>query len=157
MRNKKVSQLPYVPFSGITPEDDVLIVSYETGVGITSRTTKQDVVDFVFNDTTQRLTSGVTTNQITSFSGNSTIEFSTNEITLNQSLIPKVDNQTDIGTPIKRFRNVNTVSGSTTFWSASVEVQTPLLNLGNDSQGNSRIITANNSVIQSDTLFGGGY
>ena len=52
---------------------------------------------------------------------------------------------------------VNTVSGSTTFWTASVEVQTPLLNLGNDSQGNSRIITANNSVIQSDTLFGGGY
>jgi hypothetical protein len=157
MRNKKVSQLPYVPFSGITPEDDILIVSYETGIGITSRTTKQDVVDFVFNDTVQRLYSGITTNQINSYSGNSTIELSTDEILINQSLIPKVDNQIDIGTPIKRFRNINTVSGSTTYWTSTVEVETGQLNLGNDSQGNTRIITANNSVIQSDTLFGGGY
>jgi hypothetical protein len=157
MRNKKVSQLPYVPFSGITPEDDILIVSYETGIGITSRTTKQDVVDFVFNDTVQRLYSGITTNQINSYSGNSTIELSTDEILINQSLIPKVDNQIDIGTPIRRFRNINTVSGSTTYWTSTIEVETGQLNLGNDSQGNTRIITANNSVIQSDTLFGGGY
>jgi hypothetical protein len=157
MRSKKISQLPYVPFSGMTPEDDILIVSYETGIGISSRTTKQDVSDFVFNDTVQRLYSGITTNQINSYSGNSTIELSTDEILINQSLIPKVDNQFDIGTPIKRFRNINTVSGSTTYWTSTVEVETGQLNLGNDSQGNTRIITANNSVIQSDTLFGGGY
>lgn len=129
MRNKKVSQLPYVPFSGITPEDDILIVSYETGTGITSRTTKQDVVDFVFNDTVQRLYSGITTNQIDSYSGNSTIELSTDETLINQSLIPKVDNQIDVGTSIKRFRNINTVSGSTTYWTSTVEVQTGQLNL----------------------------
>lgn len=63
----------------------------------------------------------------------------------------------DIGTETKRFRSVNTISGSTTYWSVSEELQTPLINLGDDSQGNSRLITADNSVIQSDTLFGGEY
>lgn len=63
----------------------------------------------------------------------------------------------DIGTETKRFRSVNTISGSTTYWSVSEELQTPKINLGDDSQGTSRIITADNSVIQSDTLFGGDY
>jgi hypothetical protein len=157
MRNKKVSQLPYVPFSGLTSEDDMLVVNYQTGTGTTSRTTKQDVVEFIFDETTLRLYSGVTTNQIISFSGDSTIELSKDEISINQSLNPEVDNQVDIGSSIKRFRNINTVSGSTTYWVSTNEIKTPQLNLGKDTQGNQRIITANNSVIQSDTLFGGGY
>ena len=32
-----------------------------------------------------------------------------------------------------------------------------ILDLGFDSSGNTRIITANNSVVQDDILFGGGY
>ena len=50
------------------------------------------------------------------------------------------------------------IPGATNFDTiATNEIKTPQLNLGKDTQGNQRIITANNSVIQSDTLFGGGY
>jgi hypothetical protein len=76
---------------------------------------------------------------------------------VNNKIEPLNDNSVDIGSSSKRFRNINTVSGASTFWTASTEVYTQNLNLGNDLLGNSRIITANNSVIQDDTLFGGTY
>jgi len=58
-------------------------------------------------------------------------------------------------TPIKRFRDINTVSGTTTVWTSTIKVYTPELDLGLDSLGNQRTITANNSVIQNDILNGG--
>ena len=76
---------------------------------------------------------------------------------VNNKIEPSDDNVSDIGTEFKRFRNINTVSGVSTFWTASTEVYTQSLNLGNDSLGNSRIIDANNSIIQNDTLLGGAY
>ena len=57
----------------------------------------------------------------------------------------------------KRFRDVNTVSGSSTVWTSSIKVNTPTLDLGNDTQGNLRQITADNSIIKDDTLLGGTY
>ena len=70
---------------------------------------------------------------------------------------PLNDNSSDLGTSLKRFRDINTVSGTTSYWTATVKVITPELDLGNDSLGNPRTITANNSIIQNDTLQGGTY
>lgn len=78
-------------------------------------------------------------------------------ITLHNSVIPQNDNTIDLGTPIKRFRDINTVSGTTSYWTATVKVITPELDLGNDSLGNPRSITANNSIIQNDILNGGTF
>jgi hypothetical protein len=81
----------------------------------------------------------------------------TTGITLHNDIVPSIDNTVNFGTPIKRFRDINTVSGTTSYWSATVKVITPELNLGNDSLGNLRIINADNSIIQNDTLQGGTY
>jgi hypothetical protein len=78
-------------------------------------------------------------------------------ITIHNDVIPKNDNSIDLGTPVRRFRDINTVSGTTTYWAATVKVITPELDLGNDSLGNPRSITANNSVIQNDVLNGGTF
>jgi hypothetical protein len=63
----------------------------------------------------------------------------------------------DVGSTSKRFRDINTVSGTSTVWTSSIKVNTPTLDLGNDYQGNLRQITADNSIIQNDTLLGGTY
>jgi hypothetical protein len=76
-------------------------------------------------------------------------------ITLHGDIIPVTDNTINLGTPIRRFRDINTVSGTTTVWTATTSIYTPELDLGLDSLGNQRKITANNSVIQNDTLNGG--
>lgn len=78
-------------------------------------------------------------------------------ITLSADITPITDNIINLGTPIKRFRDINTVSGTSTVWSATTRVYTPELDLGLDSLGNSRIINANNSIIQNDILLGGNY
>jgi len=70
-------------------------------------------------------------------------------------ITPVTDNTINLGTPIKRFRDINTVSGTTTVWTSTIKVYTPELDLGLDSLGNQRTITANNSVIQNDILNGG--
>jgi hypothetical protein len=76
-------------------------------------------------------------------------------ITLHGDIVPVTDNTINLGTVLKRFRNINTVSGTTTVWTATTSIYTPELDLGLDSLGNQRKITANNSVIQNDTLNGG--
>ena len=76
-------------------------------------------------------------------------------VTIHNDFTPSLDNNINLGTPIKRFRDINTVSGTTTVWTSTIKVYTPELDLGLDSLGNSRIITANNSVIQNDILNGG--
>jgi hypothetical protein len=81
----------------------------------------------------------------------------TTGITLHNDITPSIDNTINFGTQLKRFRDINTVSGTTTVWTATTSVYTPNLDLGLDGLGNSRIITANNSVIQNDTLNGGAF
>lgn len=99
----------------------------------------------------------VVTNLVVSCSGDSKIQLSSGETIFNTSITPVTDSTIDIGTPIKRFRNINTVSGTSTVWEATIRVKTPTLDLGEDSDGNNREINADNSIIQDDTLLGGSY
>ncbi len=82
-----------------------------------------------------------------------------NIITINTdgTIIPTTDNFVDLGSPIRRFRDINTVSGTSTIWTSTNQVITPNLNLGLDGLGEQRTINANNSIIQDDTLLGGSY
>ena len=73
------------------------------------------------------------------------------------SILPTQDITVNIGTPTNRFREVNTYSGTTTIWSATTIVYSPTLDLGLDSLGNSRILTANSSILNNDVLLGGSY
>lgn len=70
---------------------------------------------------------------------------------------PTSDNLISLGTPIRRFRDINTVSGTSTVWTATGVVYTPVVDLGLDLSGNTRQITAENSIIQDDILNGGSY
>lgn len=99
----------------------------------------------------------VTTNEIFSCSGDTSIGLSNGDIILSGNIIPKLTNTYALGTPTNRFRDVNTISGTSTVWTATSQVTTPNLNLGLDSLGNIRIITANNSIVQQDILNGGSY
>jgi len=74
------------------------------------------------------------------------------QITLHDNINPVIDNTIDLGTILKRFRDINTVNGHSTFWTSTTSVTTAALVLGIDSSGYSRTITANNSIIQDDTL-----
>jgi len=78
-------------------------------------------------------------------------------ITIHDDLLPLNDGGSDLGTPVKRFRDVNTISGTSTVWTSTNKIITPELNLGLDSSGNTRTITANNLIIQDDILNGGDY
>ena len=101
--------------------------------------------------------SGISTNLLISCSGNTSIELSTDDIRVKGNIIPKITDTYDAGTPLKRFRNINTVNGQSTVWTSTIQVNTPNLNLGLDTDGNNRIITAANSIIQQDILNGGNY
>ncbi len=72
-------------------------------------------------------------------------------------IVPTTDNLINFGSPIRRFRNINTVSGTSTVWESTGIIYTPILNLGQDLSGNTREITAENSIIQDDILNGGSY
>lgn len=78
-------------------------------------------------------------------------------INVASSIVPTQDNIVNIGTPLSRFRNINVYSGVTSIWSATTIVHSPILDLGFDSLGNHRILTADSSVLDSDILLGGGY
>ena len=100
---------------------------------------------------------GFSTNLIVSCSGDTSIELSTDDIIFSGNVIPAITDTYVVGTPTRRFRDINTISGTSTVWTSTVQVVTPNLNLGLDSLNNSRIITANNSIIQNDILTGGNY
>lgn len=97
---------------------------------------------------------GVITNHLYSCSGDSEIHLTSGATVFTQSIEPEVDNSISVGTQFKRFRDLNTFSGSSTYWS-STTISTTSIDLGLDSLGNSRILTADSSVMQNDTLNGG--
>ena len=70
---------------------------------------------------------------------------------------PVSDDTKTLGTPSRRWRQINTVSGSSTVWTSTSRVITPRLELGLDSNSEDRTITADNSIIQDDFLNGGTY
>lgn len=78
-------------------------------------------------------------------------------VTLHNDIVPVTNETIDLGTSIKRFREINTSSGISSYWVSTVKVTTPEVDLGIDINGNSRKITANNSIIQQDILNGGIY
>jgi hypothetical protein len=99
----------------------------------------------------------VYTNELISCDGDATIGLGTGNTIFNTSIIPSVDGTIDVGYPSQRFRNINTISGTSTVWTSTTSVTTAALELGIDTNGNVRTITANNSVIQDDILLGGQY
>jgi len=100
---------------------------------------------------------GISTNILSSCSGNTSIELSTDDIVNKGNILPKTTDIYNIGTPLKRFRDVNTISGTSTVWTSTNKISTPNLDLGLDISGESRIITANNLIVQDDILNGGDY
>lgn len=97
------------------------------------------------------------TNEVISCNGDATIILGSGSTIFSTNIIPATDNTIDIGYPTQRFRNINSVSGTSTYWTSTTSVTTAALALGLDSSGNTRTITANNSVIQNDILLGGIY
>lgn len=97
------------------------------------------------------------TNAIVSCSGDTEILLTSGATIFNTDLVPITPNTISVGRPNRRFRELNAVSGTTSVWTVTTRVNTPEINLGLDSSGNTRIITANNSIIQDDILFGGGF
>lgn len=97
------------------------------------------------------------TNKVESCSGNTEILLTSGATVFNTDLVPVNPDTVSVGQPTRRFRELNAVSGTVSVWSATTRVHTPELHLGLDSSGNTRTITANNSVIQNDCLFGGTY
>lgn len=92
--------------------------------------------------------------QINSLSGDS--------IEINADLIPSQDNQFIIGTNIRRFREINTVSGYSSFWSGQTMTIDTLsgdtINLGFDSIAmEERILNKHTSILNNDNLLGGIY
>lgn len=99
----------------------------------------------------------VFTNELVSCDGDATISLGSGSTTFNTDIIPTTDATIDLGYPLQRFRDINTVSGTSSFWTSSISVSTPSLQLGLDSSGNTRTITADNSIIQNDILDGNTY
>ena len=99
----------------------------------------------------------VYTNKVESCSGNTEILLTQDATVFNTNLVPVTDGTIAVGVAGRRFRELNSVNGTTTIWVATTRVETPELQLGLDSSGNTRTITANNSIIQNDCLNGGTY
>ena len=100
---------------------------------------------------------GVYTNEIIGCDSDATISLGPNDIVINKNILPNVDATIVAGSPTFRFREINTISGSSTTWSSSQKITTPILDLGLDSELNNRTITANNSIIQNDIINLGEY
>lgn len=99
----------------------------------------------------------VYTNRLISCDDNGNTIFLSDKVEVSRSIVPLIDAMNDLGTPNLRFRNINTVSGTSSVWRSTQKVITPEIDLGLDSQGNPRVITANNSIIQNDNINGGLY
>jgi len=109
------------------------------------------------NSSTITACTAVFTNEIVSCDSDSQISLLSGETVFSTSILPLIDSTIDFGVPIRRFRNINTVSGTSTVWTSTLKIITPILDLGIDSSGYTRQITADNSVIAYDELNGGNY
>lgn len=72
-------------------------------------------------------------------------------ISLGGDIIPQNDNTVDLGSTIKRFRNLNTVNGVAVNFTASTKIKTSQIELGNV------ILTQDNVILTGQTLDGGDW
>ena len=121
------------------------------------------VIDFEYDDKntfiitrSDNVEFSATINTVTGFTINGNLLI-TGDTETGGDILPTNDSISNIGSQLKRFRDINTISGTSTFWTSTIKVITPSLDLGLDSNNESRIINANNSIIQNDTLIGGTY
>jgi hypothetical protein len=81
------------------------------------------------------------------FTGNTTGQ----TIYVENDFIPTIDNNSDIGSPVKRFRNLNIVNGIAVNFTAETRLSTIELKLGNT------LVTENNIILSGYTLEGGSW
>jgi hypothetical protein len=98
----------------------------------------------------------VKANIIEACDSDNTIILTSGETQFNKTITP-INNDIDLGLNNKRFRNINSISGNTSYWESTIKITTPVLDLGLDLSGDIRKITAENSIIVDDILFGGNY
>jgi len=167
-----------VILSAIT-ENDIYITGASFS-GLTLVLNRRDGVDLFASFTASTFTGNTSGDCITDLYVSNI--YGCSPITLHDDLIPNIDGTIDLGGELtvtdtnftgttatglttpwtstftgKRFRSINTLSGGSTVWTSTYRVNTPNLDLGLDSSGNTRIITADSSVIQDDLLFGGTF
>lgn len=101
------------------------------------------------------------TNLLQSCSGDTTISMESGAIVVSSTIIPETDNTSDLGITSRRFRQLNSISGTSTYWSTqsldASNIRTNMIDLGTDSQNNLRILNADSSVLANDTVVGGSY
>jgi hypothetical protein len=137
-------------FSAITVTNDIISSGQFIGDGsqITNLESNSGITGNFVNKTGDTMSGGLVINSTLVITGSTTVT---------GDIIPQNDDETKLGTGLKRFRELNAYSGNTTIWSSTVKITTPSLELGVDSSGNTRTITANNSIIKDDTLLGGTF
>ena len=143
---------PFVDSSAATPTFSAVTAGLGGFIGdgskLTNLSANSGITNNFVNVSGDTMTGGLTINDTLTVTGNTTIY---------ADIIPQTDDTSNLGSGPKRFRAINTVSGYSSVWSATTKVYTQTLDLGLDSSGNTRTITANNSIIQDDILRGGTY
>lgn len=116
-------------------------------------------IEYTGDTTSFSACTSIHTNEVVSCSGDSKVQLGAGEIRINNDLLPKVDNTTSVGSKQKRFRAINTYSGTASVWTGEVRVVTPTVELVNPDPNstNDREITYDSSVLNGDTLSGGTY
>jgi len=65
------------------------------------------------------------------------------------TIAPTIDNTVDLGSPVRRFRRLNTVDGIAVSFTASTRLKTAQLELGN------KIVTEHNIILSGNCIDGG--
>ena len=76
---------------------------------------------------------------------------SASSLSMSGDITPDTDNAYDIGTPIRRFRSLNTVNGVSVNFTASTKIKTSQIELGNT------IVTENNIILSGNCIDGGDW
>jgi len=72
-------------------------------------------------------------------------------IIISNDITPELDDNSDLGSPFRRFRSLNTVNGVATNFTATTKMQTAELILGNTS------VTEDNIVLSGNCIDGGDW
>lgn len=76
---------------------------------------------------------------------------SASSISMSGDITPDTDNSYDIGTPVRRFRNLNTVNGVAVSFTASTKIKTAQIELGN------ALLTDTSVILTGHTIDGGDW